>query len=127
MANSGKSTRMTVSTETPVIAWSVARRRQLMGGMVAAGITAVVLGLWSGMVFQAMLRAGWPRVTLHTMSRASALITMVTKNSARPISIKAERYKSPVASVNSLASTLAMVYPGANSDLAISGRLRTTM
>src|SRR6266403_927687 len=81
----------------------------------------------SGMLCQAMLLAGCPRVTLHTMSRASALTTIVTKNSAKPISIKAERYRSPVASVNSLASTLAMVYPGANSDLAISGRLPITI
>ena len=34
---------------------------------------------------------------------------------------------SPVASLNSLANTLAMVYPGANSDLAISGRFPITM
>src|SRR6266403_1366997 len=81
----------------------------------------------SGMLCQAMLLAGCPRVTLHTMSRASALTTIVTKNSAKPISIKAERYRSPVASVNSLASTLAMVYPGANSDVAISGRLPITI
>src|SRR5437868_138086 len=31
MATSGTNTRMTVKTATPVIAWSVMRRRQLMG------------------------------------------------------------------------------------------------
>ena len=34
--------------------------------------------------------AGWPRVTLHTRSCASAFTMMVTRNSARPISINDE-------------------------------------
>src|SRR6202453_5152533 len=133
MANNGRSTRITVSTAIPVMARSVKRRRRLMGGMLACGTLfggippAADLDFVSGMFSQAMLLAGCPRVTLHTMSRASALTTMVTKNKANPISINAERYRLPVASVNSLASTLAMVYPGANNDLAISGRLPITM
>src|SRR5208282_4002395 len=44
MAKSGKSTRRTVSTETPVITWSVTRRRKLMGGT----LNAVVLEFVSG-------------------------------------------------------------------------------
>src|SRR5208282_6511924 len=96
---------------------------KLTGGIRAAA----ELEFASGILSQARLLAGWPRVTLHTMSRASALTTIVTKNSARPISINAERDRSPVASVNSLARTLAMVDLGAKSDLAISGRLPITM
>src|SRR5208282_4025437 len=44
MAKSGKSTRRTVSTAAPVMAWSVTRRRKLMGGT----DVAVELGLLSG-------------------------------------------------------------------------------
>ena len=40
---------------------------------------------------QALALEGWPRVTVQTSSRASAFTTIVTRNSARPISIKAER------------------------------------
>ncbi len=53
--------------------------------------------------------AGAPRVTAHTSSRAQAFTTMVTRKSASPISISALRYMSSVASLNSFASTLAMV------------------
>src|ERR1019366_5200215 len=49
MAKSGKSTRSTVSTETPVITWSITRRRKLMGGMTICGTLVgepmVVVGL----------------------------------------------------------------------------------
>src|SRR5208282_1382190 len=49
MANSGKSTRATVSTATPVITWSTTRRRKLMGGMPICGIaTAAELEFVSG-------------------------------------------------------------------------------
>jgi len=53
--------------------------------------------------------AGTPRVTVHTNSRAKAFTTMVTRNNANPISTSALRYRLPVASLNSLAITLAMV------------------
>src|SRR5262245_43911166 len=70
-------------------------------------------------------RAGPP--TLHTRRRAIALTTIVTSRRSKPISTSAETYRSDVASVNSLAMTLAMVYPGANSDAATSGRLPITI
>ncbi len=61
--------------------------------------------------------AGAPRVTAHTSSRAKTFTTMVTRNSASPISIRAVRCKSLTASVNSLAITAAMLYAGARSHL----------
>src|SRR5260370_39775765 len=52
MAKSGKSTRATVSTEMAVIAWSVARLRQLMCGMATCGrMPAAELELLSGNAF----------------------------------------------------------------------------
>ena len=46
---------------------------------------------------------------VQTRSRASPFTTTVTTRSRRPISTSADTYRSDVASVNSLASTLAIV------------------
>ena len=43
---------------------------------------------WSS---QAFALEGWPRVTVQTSKRASALTTIVTRNRARPISMSDER------------------------------------
>ena len=51
----------------------------------------------------------------------------VIKNKTRPSSISALKYRSPVASVNSLAITDAIVYPGANNDALICGLFPMTM
>src|SRR5439155_20149037 len=66
-------------------------------------------------------------LTFHTSSRAAMFTMIVTTNSNNPTSISAATYKSVVASVNSLASTLAMVYDGARIEAEISGRLPITM
>src|ERR1039458_6266729 len=46
MAKSGKSTRMTVSTAAPVMAWSITRRRKLMGGTLNAIALEFVSGIF---------------------------------------------------------------------------------
>ncbi len=60
-------------------------------------------------------------------SRAPALIIIVIRNSTSPNSISALRYKSPVASVNSLAITAAIVYPGANREALMCGSFPITI
>src|ERR1051326_2082613 len=59
--------------------------------------------------------------------RAMPFRTKVTPNKPRPRSTKALGYKSPVPSVNSLAITAAMEYPGASSDALICGVFPITM
>src|SRR6202043_3036576 len=52
----------------------------------------------------------------RTRTRASACSSTVTPNSTKPSSIRDCRKRSPVASVNSLAITAAIEYPGAKSE-----------
>src|ERR1700722_19296288 len=68
-----------------------------------------------------------PRSVATIRIRASPFRMNVIKNNTSPSSISALRYKSPVASVNSLAITDAIVYPGANSDALICGLFPMTM
>src|SRR5262249_1752912 len=65
--------------------------------------------------------------TRQTRSRAPTLRRSVTAKRSRPISDSAERCRSSAASAYSLATTLAIVCDGANSDAAISARLPITM
>ena len=67
------------------------------------------------------------RLTLQIRRRERALMTRVMTNSTRPISIRALRYRSSAASVNSLAMTAAIVYCGAKSDAETWGLLPMTM
>src|SRR5579863_4846331 len=66
-------------------------------------------------------------VVTRIRSRASPFSTNVKRKSTRPSSIRALKYKFPVASENSLASTAAIEYPGENRDAAILGLLPMTM
>src|SRR5216684_2244182 len=66
-------------------------------------------------------------VVTRIRSRARPFRTNVSRNRTRPSSIRALRYKLPVASENSFASTAAIEYPGENKDAAILGLLPTTM
>ena len=59
------------------------------------------------------------RETCHTSQRAIALTISVITNSVNPTAMRADRWRSPDASENSLAMSEAMVYPGANSDAEI--------
>src|ERR1700722_2702692 len=68
-----------------------------------------------------------PRSVATIRMRARPFRMKVIKNKTKPNSIRALRYKSPVASVNSLAMTEAMVYPGANSEALIWGLLPMTI
>src|ERR1700687_4071836 len=61
MANSGKSTSRTVSTATPVIAWSTTRRRKLMVGTLIGGTKAAAeLELLSGNAFRRLASSNAP-------------------------------------------------------------------
>ena len=51
----------------------------------------------------------------------------MTTNKSSPTSASADKYRLPVASLNSLAITLAMVYEGANKEALISLRLPITI
>src|ERR1035437_6351427 len=61
MAKSGKSTRRTVSTATPVIAWSTTRRRKLIGGTLNCGAKpAAELELLSGNASRRLVSSNAP-------------------------------------------------------------------
>src|SRR5713226_2352305 len=63
-----------------------------------------------------------PRCEVNTISsRASPFSKKVSRNSTRPSSISACKYKSPVASVNSFAITAAIEYPGESNEALIVG------
>ena len=64
---------------------------------------------------------------LQISSRDSELMISVMMNSTRPISTSADRYSSSAASANSLATTAAIVYCGANSDSDTFGLLPITI
>ena len=64
---------------------------------------------------------------LQISRRDSELMISVMMNSTRPISTSADRYSSSAASANSLATTAAIVYCGANSDSDTFGLLPITI
>src|SRR5258707_883685 len=69
-----------------------------------------------------------PRCVVSNISRRARPFRMnVSRNSTRPSSISALRCMSPVASVNSLAMTAAIEYPGEKSELLMVGVLPMTM
>src|SRR5712692_11341079 len=70
-----------------------------------------------------LLPTAAPRATRHTRSRAAAFTAMVMTNNSSPTSMRAERYRLVVASVNSLASAAAIVEPGCSRERLMSCRL----
>src|SRR6185312_4151498 len=64
-----------------------------------------------------------PPPTRHTSQRAIALTMIVIMSSVNPTAMSADRCASLLASLNSLAISDAMVYPGASSEAEISWRL----
>src|SRR5208283_5920495 len=74
-----------------------------------------------------LISTAGPLVTDHIKIRANILTIMETKNNTNPISIKDDKYMLEAASANSLASTLAKVYPGENNDAVITAVLPIIM
>src|SRR5262245_27801080 len=82
---------------------------------------------WAPLGTRAAARGDACRAMDQINARDSMLTTSVMTNRTSPISMSAERYRALAASVNSLASTAAIVYCGANSDSDTCGLLPITI
>src|SRR4051812_37965316 len=74
-------------------------------------------------VHSALLPTPDPRATRQMRSRAPAFTTTVSTKSTKATYVSAEKCMTATASENSFAMAAAIVYPGANSEAAISCRL----